>query len=193
MAVTIVPPLGGRGTEFIILYSICEMLEQYDVVLASKSPRRQQLLSQLGIKFRVELIEGIQETVATLQEAGMKCVIISGGIDLAANMLANEFGFDAVAADSLEMDENGLLTGEGVKVVDLQDKSIWVRKFIEQYGTTPERTVSIGNSFTDIPMFKATGFSIAINADEYTEAAATVKLKTDNFADILDLIFDDRE
>lgn len=37
------------------------MLEQYDVVLASKSPRRQQLLSQLGIKFRVELIEGIQE------------------------------------------------------------------------------------------------------------------------------------
>lgn len=38
------------------------MLEQYDVVLASKSPRRQQLLSQLGIKFRVELIEGIQES-----------------------------------------------------------------------------------------------------------------------------------
>lgn len=37
------------------------MLEQYDVVLASKSPRRQQLLSELGVKFRVELIEGIQE------------------------------------------------------------------------------------------------------------------------------------
>lgn len=37
------------------------MLENYDVVLASKSPRRQQLLSDLGIKFRVELIEGIPE------------------------------------------------------------------------------------------------------------------------------------
>lgn len=141
----------------------------------------------------IPLIEGIQETIATLQEAGMRCVIISGGIDLAANMLANEFGFDAVAADSLEMDENGVLTGEGVKVVDLQDKSVWVRKFIEQYGTTPERTVSIGNSFTDIPMFRATGYSIAINADEYTEAAATVKLKTDNIADILDLIIFDKE
>lgn len=37
------------------------MLERYDVVLASKSPRRQQLLRDLGINFRVELIEGIQE------------------------------------------------------------------------------------------------------------------------------------
>lgn len=37
------------------------MLEEYDVVLASKSPRRQQLLSELGIKFRVEVIEGIKE------------------------------------------------------------------------------------------------------------------------------------
>ena len=44
-----------------------------------------------------------------------------------------------------------------------------------------------------VPMFKATGYSIAINADEYTEAAATVKLKTDNIADILDLIIIDKE
>jgi septum formation protein len=39
------------------------MLElKYDVVLASKSPRRQQLLRDLGINFRVEVIEGIQES-----------------------------------------------------------------------------------------------------------------------------------
>ena len=139
------------------------------------------------------LIQGIQETVATLQEAGMKCVIVSGGIDIAANMLANEFGFDDVAADGLAMDENGMLTGEGVKHVDLQDKGIWVRKYIEKYDTTPERTVSLGNSFTDIPMFKNSGFSIAINADEYTESAATVKMKTDNIADILDLILGNDE
>ncbi len=139
------------------------------------------------------LIQGIQETVATLRDSGMRCVIISGGIDIAAEMLANEFGFDGFAADSLAMDEKGRLTGEGIKHVDLQDKSIWVKKFIEKYGTTPERTVSIGNSFTDIPMFRSSGFSIAINADEYTEAAATVKIKTENIADILDLILFDEQ
>ena len=35
--------------------------QHYDVVLASKSPRRQQLLRDLGVDFRVEVIEGIQE------------------------------------------------------------------------------------------------------------------------------------
>lgn len=37
------------------------VLEDYDIVLGSHSPRRQQLLSDLGIKFRVEVIEGIAE------------------------------------------------------------------------------------------------------------------------------------
>lgn len=137
---------------------------------------------------KIPLIDGIQETVATLQENRMKCVIISGGIDIAARMLGNEFGFDDVVADSLAMDEEGHLTGEGIKIVDLEDKGIWVKEFIKRYNTTPERTISIGNSFTDIPMFRNSGLSISINADEYTDAAATHSIKTDNIADILDFI-----
>ena len=48
------PPLGGLG-------GTGHLELNYDVVLASKSPRRQQLLRDLGIDFRVEVIEGIQE------------------------------------------------------------------------------------------------------------------------------------
>lgn len=140
------------------------------------------------------LVEGIQETVASLQDCGMRCVIVSGGIDIAARMLANEFGFDDCVADSLKIDDNGKLTGEGVKIVDLADKGVWVRKYIERYGTMPERTVSIGNSFTDIPMFKNSGLSIAFNPlDEYTSAAATYTVRSQNISDILDYIIGDAE
>lgn len=140
------------------------------------------------------LVEGIQETVASLQDCGMRCVIVSGGIDIAARMLANEFGFDDCVADSLKIDDNGKLTGEGVKIVDLADKGVWVRKYIERYGTTPEKTVSIGNSFTDIPMFKNSGLSIAFNPlDEYTSAAATYTVRSQNISDILDYIIGDAE
>ncbi len=37
-------------------------LNKYDVVLGSNSPRRRELLNDMGVKFRVEAIKGIDET-----------------------------------------------------------------------------------------------------------------------------------
>ena len=37
-------------------------LEKYDVVLGSNSPRRRELLNDMGVKFRVETVKGIDET-----------------------------------------------------------------------------------------------------------------------------------
>ena len=37
-------------------------LKKYDIVLASNSPRRRELLAGLGIQFRVETIKGLDET-----------------------------------------------------------------------------------------------------------------------------------
>ena len=71
----------------------------------------------------LRLIDGIQETVACLHYNRIKCVICSGGIDLAAKMISDEYGFDDYAAVTLLTDENGRLTGEGRKAVDLSDKA----------------------------------------------------------------------
>lgn len=140
------------------------------------------------------LIGGIQETVAYLKENKIKCVIVSGGIDLAARMIAEEFGFDDYIADEILSDADGKLTGSGKMNVDLKDKGVNVRHFIEKYETTQERTVSIGNSYTDIPMFRNSGMSIAFNPmDEYTIDAATYTIRSDNIADVLDLILPQEE
>ena len=145
-----------------------------------------------AVLFRdMPLIDGIQETIACLKANGIRTVIISGGIDLAAKMLANEFGFDDYIADEVLSYEDGRLTGEGKMNVDLRDKGINVRQYIEKYGTTMERTVSVGNSFTDIPMFKNSGMSIAFNpTDPYTQEAATHTVFSENIADILDFIME---
>jgi phosphoserine phosphatase len=143
------------------------------------------------IKFfrEMPLTDGIQETVACLKSNGIRCVIVSGGIELAARMIAEEFGFDDHVADEICIGPEGDLTGEGVMNVDLKDKGISVKRFIEKYNTTKERTVSIGNSFTDIPMFKCSGMSIAFNpTDEYTSEAADLTVRSDNISDILDHI-----
>lgn len=147
----------------------------------------------IAVMFRdMPLIEGIQETIACLRDNEIRSVIVSGGIDHAAKMIAEEFGFDGYIADEICSNPDGTLTGEGKLNVDLRDKGINVRGFIEKFGTTAERTVSIGNSFTDIAMFKNSGMSIAFNpTDPYTEEAATVTVRSDNIADVLDHIICD--
>lgn len=142
----------------------------------------------------IPLIDGIQETVACLKANGIRCVIISGGIDLAAKMLADEFGFDEFIADEICSHEDGRLTGEGHQRLDLRNKGINVLEYIEKYDTTKERTVSIGNSYTDIPMFENSGMSIAFNpTDPYTSDAATHTVVSDNIADVLDFILPNDE
>ena len=37
-------------------------LKKYNIILASGSPRRKELLEGLGVDFRVEVVNGIEET-----------------------------------------------------------------------------------------------------------------------------------
>ena len=150
-------------------------------------------IRDIAVLFRdMPLIGGIQETIACLNECRIKSYIVSGGIDLAAEMLTKEYGFDGYVADHICTDPSGKLTGEGIVVVDLSDKGLSVRPLIEKFGTAKERTASIGNSFTDIRMFESTGMSIAFNpTDPYTEEAATYTVISDNLSDVLDYILED--
>ena len=152
-------------------------------------------IRDIAVLFRdMPLIDGIQETVACLNDCGIKSHIVSGGIDLAAEMLAKEFGFTGYIADHICTNDDGSLTGEGVKVVDLADKGLVVKPLMERYGVKKERTISIGNSFTDIKMFESKGASIAFNpSDPYTEEAATYVVRSENIADVLDYILEDED
>ena len=138
------------------------------------------------------LIDGIQETVAALHYNNIKCVICSGGLMCAARMIAEEYGFDDYIADDIEADENGYLTGNGIMNIDLSDKASAARDFMEKYNVRPERTITIGNSFGDVSMFKISGLSIAFNPldMEITGASADHVIVSGNISDILDVILE---
>ena len=140
------------------------------------------------------LVDGIQETVACLQYNRIKCVICSGGIEIAARMLTEEYGFDGYAAVEFETDDRGVLTGGFTKHTDLGDKGIKTREFIKEYNTTPERTVTIGNSFTDVKMMEGTGLKIAFNPiDDAVIDVSDVAIRSRNISDVLDRIMEDEE
>ena len=135
--------------------------------------------------------DGIQETVECLHYNRIKCVICSGGLEWAAKMAMNEYGFDEIAAVRIDTDKDGKIAGTATREVDLSDKGIRTRQFIKDYGTTPERTITIGNSYTDVKMMEGTGLKIAFNpTDDDVINASDRVVRSKNISDILDVILE---
>lgn len=134
----------------------------------------------------VPLIAGIRETVAKLHWHDIKCVIVSGGLISTAAKIARECSFDGYIANDLDRDQQGVLTGEGLANVDLKDKGPYVVEFQKKYGVGKDRTFAVGNSFSDLPMFKECALGIAFNPiDEKIVQGADVVVKSNTIADIL--------
>ena len=137
----------------------------------------------------IPLISGIKETILALSENGIRSVIVSGGIDAAAKMIAERFGFDGYAANTILTYPDGRLTGEGRVNVDLTDKGIMTREFMKKFGASREETVAIGNSYTDVKMLWAAGLPIAFNPiDVSVTRAAKVIIRSDNISDVIGII-----
>lgn len=77
-------------------------LEKYDIVLASNSPRRRELLAELGVKYRIEVIGGIEE---------------SHPVDMPAHKIAEYLSRQKASAYELQSNEL-LITADTVVILD---------------------------------------------------------------------------
>lgn len=138
---------------------------------------------------QVPMMSGVRETTAALREGGIRSVIVSGGLDIVAERIAREFGFDDWMANGLECDEEGRLTGEGILRVRLANKMEALQALFERYGVNRGRAVAIGNSFVDVPMFRGCGLSIAYNpVDELVVRNADHVVRSYDLQDVLPFI-----
>jgi len=113
----------------------------------------------------VPITPGFDKLIKILKFLGLEIGIVSSGLEPLAIRVAREGGINQanVYANGLETDYNGNLTGEGILRVKLRAKGVTVKHLEQQLGFGQAETVSIGNGETDIPMFQASGFSIAFD------------------------------
>ncbi|MEI6796467.1 MAG: HAD-IB family phosphatase [Methanomassiliicoccales archaeon] len=132
---------------------------------------------------------GIRRTVDALHAAGIKVVIVSGGIDIIAAKIALDNGFDGYAANGLACDESGCLTGEGLLNVEIQNKRTALERFMEDYQVGQDEVASIGDSFIDIAMFNVSRIGIAFNpTDEEVVKSADVVIRSDDLTSVLETL-----
>ena len=142
-----------------------------------------------NILSEVQLMPGARETVKALRDRGIKTAIVSAGIDLLAERIADELGVDVDMANGLITDNRGRLSGEGILRVRLMDKGDAVSEVAKRLDVPQEQVVSVGNSQYDVTMFQRSGMGIAfMPSDDHVRSSASAVVEEKDLRGILKYI-----
>ncbi|MBN2228867.1 MAG: HAD family phosphatase [Candidatus Thorarchaeota archaeon] len=127
-----------------------------------------------------KLVPGAQEAVSILTKHNIHSAILSGGLDIMADDIAERIGIDYVLTNKLGR-KNGFLTGTVENVIGWAEKAEHIGKITDHFGVTLKQTAFIGDGRNDISVFSVVGLSIAFNPEhqEVAEAANVVVREKD--------------
>ena len=127
-------------------------------------------------------IDDIAVGVELLRERSVEVVIATVSWSFAARGLAELWGFaDVCGADLEHPPAAGAFTGRVARHFAPEDKVAFVAERCARTGISMEQVVAIGDSCSDLPLFEAAGFSVALNATSDARAAASTCVDDPSF------------
>jgi phosphoserine phosphatase len=132
-------------------------------------------------------IAGMAETFRALADAGVSLLLGTITWSFAAEMLRERYGFAAVSGTEMQVND-GIVSGTVTRYFDEHDKVRFVEKWCVQNGFSMSQVAAVGDSRSDVPLFRRAGMSIALNATPDARAAATHTLDADDLRDVLALL-----
>jgi phosphoserine phosphatase len=133
-------------------------------------------------------IEGIAETVHALKERGLRVVLATVTWRFAAEVLRDEHGFDAACGTEMDV-VGGRLTGRVSRHFDEHDKLRFVEGYCRRRKVPMSRCVAVGDSRSDVPLFRKAGLAIAVNATPDVRIAADLDVDTEDISSVLRAVF----
>jgi len=132
-------------------------------------------------------IEGMAETFQELIAARVSLLLGTITWSFAGEMLRQRHGFAAASGTEMRADD-GVLSGAVSRYFDEHDKVRFVEAWCAQSGYSMSQVAAIGDSRSDVPLFRRVGMSIALNATPDARSVATHVLDTENLRDVLALL-----
>jgi phosphoserine phosphatase len=83
---------------------------------------------------------------------------------------------------------DGTLSGRVEQHFDELSKRDFVIRYSAERGIDTKNVFAVGDSRSDIPLFKAVGYAVAVNATAQAATAAACAIQTRNLADVLKVI-----
>jgi phosphoserine phosphatase len=132
-------------------------------------------------------IAGMTETFQALTATGVSMLLGTITWSFAAEMLRERHGFAAVSGTRMETID-GVLSGTVARYFDEHDKVRFVEDWCAKNGFSMNQVAAVGDSRSDVPLFRRAGTSIALNATPDARGAAAHTLDTDDLRDVLALL-----
>jgi len=141
------------------------------------------------VKSNVIYTPGAKKLCSALKSLGYKLAVISGGFLPVAQEVQKYLGLDYAFANTLETDENGMLTGRtSGPVVTPQRKRALLATIANVEGCEVKQTIAVGDGSNDIPMLHTAGLGIAFCAKPKVQAAAEFRINQCDLSTVLFLI-----
>jgi phosphoserine phosphatase len=132
-------------------------------------------------------IDGIDETLRTLEEAGTHVLLATITWRFAAELLQERHGFTAVSGTELHVTD-GVVGGNVSRYFDEHDKLHFVEEWCAEDSISLADVAAVGDSRSDLPLFRRVGRAVAINATPDARRAATCVIDTEDLRDVLPLL-----
>jgi phosphoserine phosphatase len=131
-------------------------------------------------------LDGIAEGVRSLQELGARVALLTHNPPYVTGYYRRTFGFDDVEGIDAQAIVNGRIgPAQGVR----SDKLEGLRRLLGRNAAESHRTVHVGDGWADMPVFRAVGGAVALNATRAeVREAADIALSADDFRKATDAI-----
>ncbi len=137
---------------------------------------------------RILLTDGAENLIRTVQDAGWKVGLVSGGFTYFTDLLQRRLKLDFTRANTLEI-VDGKLTGRVLG--DICDAGMKKELLISQslsWGIDLAHSVALGDGANDLPMLQAAGVGIAFHAKPKVRALAPYALSSGGLDQTLHLL-----
>ncbi|MCE0492737.1 HAD family hydrolase [Vibrio salinus] len=136
----------------------------------------------------IPTVDHISETVSYFASRGIPSIVCILAWKFVAEYFANKYGFSGWSGPDLELDSSGIFTGRVLTDFHETDKPVYVNDYCQKIHANLSEAFHVGDSRSDLPLFKQVGFSVAFNADTTTQLAASVSVDSGSLLDILTVI-----
>ncbi len=140
-----------------------------------------------GFSSNIKLIDGIAELINTLKKLGVITLLITAGPIEVAEVIAKGYQFDHYYGSEYEV-KNRSYTGKIKYHLGADGKKKCFQDFCDNSNISPLDTIAIGDSSSDIEIFKICGKSIAINYSSSLVGYATEYIKTKDIRDVAEFL-----